>query len=114
MKTLTYLACPYSGTAFQREQRFHAVNRVASDLMRKGVHLVSPVSMNHPIAMAGGLPMGWDFWEPFDRALLECCAKVIVLKLDGWELSTGVAAEIAIAKELGIPVEFMDAPGDEL
>ena len=37
------------------------------------------------------------------------CEKVVVVKMDGWETSKGVAAEIKIANELGKPVEFMEA-----
>jgi hypothetical protein len=33
---------------------------------------------------------------------------VVVLMLDGWEQSRGVQAEIAIARELGKPVSFID------
>ena len=33
-----------------------------------------------------------------DRRFLETCDEVVVLKLDGWEQSVGVQAEIAIAR----------------
>lgn len=33
------------------------------------------------------------------------CEKLIVIKLPGWETSTGVTAEIAHAKELGLLIE---------
>ena len=105
---LVYLATPYSHERpAVREHRFNVVNRVAADLMRDGVHIYSPISHTHPIAMAGDLPKGWDFWEQYDRAVLAACMKVIVLRQEGWEESKGVAAEIAIAREMGLPVEFI-------
>ena len=42
----------------------------------------------------------------------KCCKCVLVLKLDGWEESTGVKAEIKIAESLGIPVEYVDYDDD--
>ena len=106
---LVYLATPYShDDPAVREQRFRVVNRVAAELMRDGMHIYSPISHTHPIAMASDLPKGWDFWEQYDRVVLDACVKVVVLRQDGWEESTGVKAEIEIAKELRLPVEFID------
>lgn len=104
---LTYLACPYNDPDPKvREERFHAVNREAARLMQLGEFIYSPISHNHPIAEAHGLPKGWDFWEPYDTAFLESCRLLIVLKLPGWENSKGVKAEMEIAQKLGIPIEF--------
>ena len=108
-KTLIYLATPYSHPDPEvRESRFRKVNRVAADLMRQGLHIFSPISHTHPIAVAGELPTDFAFWEQYDRAMLQACGKVMVLKLQGWLSSKGVIAEIQIAEELGIPVEFIE------
>ena len=108
MKTLVYLACPYSDKkASVRLSRFNSVNKIAAQLMLQGMHIFSPISHTHPIAEAGGLPKGWDFWEGYDRAILATCAKMIVLQLDGWDISKGVQAEITIATELEIPIEYL-------
>ena len=108
-KPLVYLASPYSHPERSvRAQRFEAVCRAAAKLMNGGVYLYSAISHSHPIAEAGSLPLGWDFWGAYDRAILSCCNKVIVLRLDGWRESKGVQAEIAIAAEQGIPVEYID------
>lgn len=76
--------------------------------MSQGMHIFSPISHTHPIAVAGGLPLDWDYWQEYDRAILSACGKMIVLMLDGWKESKGIAAEIVLAKELGIPVEFVE------
>lgn len=75
--------------------------------MRQGRHIFSPISHTHPIALAGSLPLGWDFWQAYDRAILRVCKRVIVLMLKGWKESKGVAGEIAIAEELGLPIVYM-------
>ena len=106
---LVYLATPYSHPdAAVREQRFREVNRVAGDMMRRGEHVFSPISHAHPIALTGDLPMGWDFWQAYDRAILRACGKLAVLMQNGWQDSVGVQAEIAIAREMGLPVEFIE------
>jgi len=110
-KTLIYLATPYSHSDWVVQvKRFNAVNWVAAQLMRQGLHIFSPISHTHPIALAGGLRGDRAFWQAYDKAILAACKKVIVLKQPGWEVSTGVSAEIQLAKDMGIPVEYMDYP----
>jgi len=105
---LIYLATPYSDDDPEiRKQRFLIVNVVAAKLMAAGDHVFSPISHTHPIALAGDLPKGWDYWEKYDRIMLAACTKLIVVCQDGWSKSTGVTAEVKIAHEMGIPVEYM-------
>jgi hypothetical protein len=108
-KELVYLAVPYSHPRPEiREERFRAVNRVAAKLMGQGLHIFSPISHSHPISIEGNLPTNWEYWEAYDRAFLNASNKLIVLMLDGWDKSVGVAGEIAIAKELGIEIEYIE------
>lgn len=110
-RVLTYLACPYSHhDRAVRVARFEAANRAAAALMQAGHRVFSPISHTHPIAEAGDLPLGWDYWEAFDRAYLSISARVVVLRIDGWDQSKGVAAELRIAAEAGLPVEYFDPP----
>ena len=109
MSGLIYLATPFTDKDLAiMENRFNVVNKVASDLMKKGIHVFSPISHCYPIALAGGLPKTWEFWEAYDRVMLKASAKLIVLMQDGWRESLGVTGEIRIANELGIPVEYMN------
>ena len=89
------------------ELRFQLAASHAAELMRQGRKVYSPISHTHPIAQYG-LPKGWDFWEQYDRAILSRCTEVIVLMLHGWKESKGVTAEIEIAKELGLPVSYLE------
>lgn len=102
---LVYLACPYSHPDVDvRELRFFKANHYAAKLMEAGILVFSPISHTHPIAEAGDLPKGWDFWERYDRAYLSICRALVVLTLDGWNESKGVQAEIKIMDELRRPV----------
>ena len=109
-RPLVYLACPYSDPDQEvRLKRFYAANVIASELMRtRHENVFSPISHTHPIAEDGGLPLGWDFWQECDRAILSVCHKMYVLKLDGWQNSRGVLAEMDIAGQMGLPIEFLD------
>lgn len=109
MSRLIYLACPYSDPdPAVRKRRFETVNRVAARLMSAGAFIFSPISHTHPIAEAGELPKGWEFWRDYDTEIIRCCAELFVLRLPGWENSVGVTAEMALAAQLGVPITFLD------
>jgi hypothetical protein len=48
------------------------------------------------------------YWGGYNRTMLMLASKVVVLRIDGWATSKGVTAEIALAEELGIPIEYID------
>ncbi len=106
---MIYLASPYShpdpavrATRYQ-QACWHAVR-----LMREGRLVYSPIVHSHPLGELG-LPSDWPFWAEHNRDMLGVSSRLVVLALDGWDESVGVAAEIEIARELGLPVEF-EAP----
>lgn len=106
---LIYLASPYSHQSQGvMQDRFERVCRVAARLMGEGVHLYSPIAHTHPIAVQGSLPRGWEFWEQYDRKLLAACQELWIVTLDGWKESKGVAAELKIAAEMGLPVKYIE------
>lgn len=106
---LVYLATPYSHPDPEvRRRRFDVANQVAAKLMGRGLHIFSPISHTHPIAEAGDLPKGWEFWERYDRMIIRCCSGMFVLMQDGWKESVGVRAEMRYASEVGIPVKMLD------
>ena len=112
---LAYLAAPYSHVDPRvRAARFEAINQCASVLMRSGLYLFSPISHTHPIALAGSLPAGFDFWEGYDRVMLSACGLLIVLMLGGWEKSVGVTGEIKIATESKLPIFYTKTHDDAL
>ena len=112
---MIYLASPYSHPdPAVMEERFRAVCRVSAKLMLGGTLLFSPIAHTHPIAVAGELPRGWDFWHAYDKWFINNCDAVWVLMLDGWENSKGVSAEIAIAREIGKEVIYLKANGERM
>jgi hypothetical protein len=71
----------------------------------------SPLTYSIPLSHSH---KGWENWRKFDLEMLSRCDRVIVLKLPGWESSRGVAEEIARAKELGLPIEWMEVPEEKI
>lgn len=107
MSKLLYLVAPYSHDYPRvREKRFQLINEAAAHLMRWGFYVFSPISHCHPIALAGGLPTGFDYWRGYDEAMIGACGALVVLQLAGWEMSVGVKAEIGIAERMKLPVVF--------
>lgn len=104
-----YLATPYSHKLQSvRQARFDAINIIAGDLVKQGYFVLSPITHNHPIALACNISMGWEYWEAYDTVLLEWADTVLVFMNDGWEDSIGVTAEIKIAKQMCKPVGYIN------
>src|ERR1035437_5608982 len=109
---MIYLASPYSHPDPEvMEARFDEICRIAGYLMGQGEVVFSPISHTHPIAVRSTLPRGWDYWERVDREFILASAKLVVAMIDGWRESIGVQAEISIAKDHGIPIEYLRVDG---
>ena len=104
-----YLCSPYShADPAVRQARFDAACKVAARLMREGNVVFSPIAHSHPIEQHLGEVEAHDFWMWQDLPILRHAAKVLVLRLDGWEASKGIALELEAAGHWKIPVEHID------
>ena len=107
---MIYLASPYTSPNPQvMEQRFEQACAAAAQLMRAGEVVYSPIVHCHPIAVRHELPRHFEYWQQFDQEMINHSNKLVVLKIDGWETSKGVTAEIEYAIYRGIPVEYTEA-----
>lgn len=106
-KKLYYLASPYSHPdPIIKKKRAEDVTECAVDLLHHGVFVFAPISYNEPWEKYN-LPGDWNFWQDFDKTFVaRCDGGVIVLKIDGWDKSVGVTAEIAFAKSIGLPIYY--------
>lgn len=109
---IIYLAAPYTHpNAEVRRARFEAITRAAAKQIAAGKIVYSPVTMTHPIdlALAGkGQTLGSDYWVKYDEAFMELCSEMVVLRLEGWEQSSGVRREIDFFKSKNLAVTFID------
>ena len=76
--------------------------------MSIGKIVFSPITHCHPMTKYYDLPGNWEFWCEFDRFFISKAECIHVLMLDDWESSKGVKAELGIARELNIPVMYIN------
>jgi hypothetical protein len=108
-KNYIYLGLPYMhDEMYIRQLRAEISDIVATDLMDNGEHVYAPISSWHHIATKYNLPGDWAFWAEMDETFIKHCDKLMIIKLKGWKKSTGVTAEIKLAKKYKKPVEFID------
>ncbi len=106
---MIYLAGPYSHEDETiRVQRFEALTKKAAELMIDGFTVFSPITHGHAIAERHDLPLDFDWWQHQCLDMLSRASKLIVLRLDGYDQSRGVQAEIVHAEKLQIAIEFMN------
>lgn len=104
---IVYLASPYTDPDKAIEQeRFEDAQLYVARNVRSDHVLFSPIVYCHELAKLGSMPGNAAFWFEFNFHMLMACDKVVVLQLNGWDKSIGVAAEIAYANVHGKPVEF--------
>ena len=106
---IEYLAIPYTDDD-EAVMDFRAAvsDIICADLMNQGRYIYAPISSCHHIAKKYGLPRTWEYWKGMDEAYVSICKTFIVIMLSGWETSTGVTAELEIAKRCGARLEYID------
>lgn len=111
---MIYVAAPYThpdpAVVKQRMLDFAAT---MAELIRQGEHPVSPL-MNHFLVdyVETDFPLSWDYWREYSYALLSVSKALYVIKMDGWEQSTGVQAEIEMATGLCLPIVYVEVGGN--
>lgn len=101
---MLYLACPYADEdPVVRARRMHAVDVVLQRAVEAGVCVYSP--LNHLDRIST---------RPYRRyyrhglQMLRRADAVVVVKLEGWQSSTGVQLEIRAAERFGLEVIYLD------
>lgn len=104
-----YISNPYNGTEEQREERAQLAARVCGELLKRDIHVWSPIVHNHALmkSVDFSLEERRSLMLDFDFSLLRAARGMIVLEIEGWESSFGVKAEIDLCRELGKPVKYL-------
>jgi hypothetical protein len=109
---IVYLACPYTdASADVRGERFHAATKAAAALISRGHIVFSPITMTHPIdvVMAGTAgTLGSEFWVAYDEAFMSFCSELAIVKICGWDKSSGIARERQYFEARSLPIWFVD------
>ena len=100
---LIYLASPYTDeTEIVTLERYNRALYAVATLLRFGIITFSPIVYCHEIAVRFTFGKGIDTWWSLDAVFMERCQRLLVLQLDGWELSKGVRLEVDQFKLRGI------------
>lgn len=106
-----YISNPYNGTEEQKEQRAQIAAEVCGFLLKKGIYAWSPIVHNHAMMKTFNqftLEERRTKILDFDFSLLKSSKGMIVLKIEGWDQSYGVKAEIDLCNQLSIPIKYLD------
>lgn len=106
---LVYVASPYTHYPAGMDQAYVDVCEACWWLNAAGVDHYSPIIYTHPLAAVWGVDRAdTSFWLGFDKGMIDTCDALLVVKMDGWTESDGVAYEIAEFAEAGKPIYLLD------
>ena len=106
-----YIASPYAGHPAGIEAAFEEVCKATASLLCHGIRVYSPIAHTHPIALYGALdPRDHSIWLPADGPLMQAAVGIIVIKMDGWDVSKGIAHEVKQFQANARPVLYMEWP----
>jgi hypothetical protein len=112
---LIYIASPYSHEDKKIvKKNWETVTKYVAGIVSEGHVAISPITYGHVLLDWKEMPSDWDFWKNFCLTILNKCDKMIVLKMDGWDVSRGVSEEIEWAKENSIPIEWIEVEKEEV
>lgn len=106
---LIYLASPfYSESVQERAIRAYQARDIATGFIARGLYAYSPVAYTQSLFISddAAFGLGYAAWKEMSRRFVEACDIFMVLTIDGWEQSEGVADELAYARLLGKPVFY--------
>lgn len=101
---MKYLASPYSHPdPAVRQARYEQARDALAWLLKQRIWTYSPIVHCHELALVHDLPKDHLYWWAYDAEFLRHCDELIVLHVDGWKESKGVAEELQLAILLNIP-----------
>lgn len=108
MMTFAYMASPFSHPDESvRHARYLAACKAAAAMMLRGEVIFAPIPHSYAVEQHFDEIKDGEWWMAQDLPILKCASKLIVLTLDGWKESYGVAREIEFARDIGIPIEYV-------
>jgi len=94
--------------------RFLLAEQCCARLLQSGQFVYSPIVHCHELAQKFALPTDFAFWKLYNFDMLRRADAFVVLRISGWDESTGVRAEYETAKALGMTCGFVTEEGEEI
>lgn len=109
MSKIIYLATPYSSTDKKViEERYLKIANKVAELVSEGMVVFSPIFYGHNLLNYREMPGDWAFWKNFCESFVYKCDEIWVYKIEGWDKSIGLNAEVELAKSLNIPIKYIE------
>lgn len=106
---LIYVGSPYSHrNAAVRLERLTAVQNICYTMFTSGLTPISPVTIWGPLDLQGSKFRHEDLMT-YCINILSACSMLLVITLNGWEISDGLYQEVEYARENKIPVRYSSA-----
>jgi len=106
---MIYVGSPYTHhSSIVMDERARDVAKYTARLIGQGKLAYSPIAHGHMINGYLKEDPGWEYWKEHDIWMLVRCIQFHVLCLDGWEESVGLKAEIQVASNRLMPIEYID------
>ena len=113
---LVYLSSPYSLHPRGRDVAFAEICKVAGDLIAEGVKVFSPIAHSHAICRYCDDvdPLDHVTWLEQDEAVIGACDAMVIVELESWENSFGIAAEVDLFRLAEKPIHHLNPVTMEL
>lgn len=102
-----YIASPYThDDPVIRQRRFEkALDFTVWLALKYKLWGFSPIGHSHHMGtMHPELPYTFEFWNDWNQTMIRSSVGLVVLQIDGWGTSNGIAAERAYAMKIGKPI----------
>lgn len=106
---IVYVAAPYSNVK-DKNHLMLTIADVSGQYMKDnpGEYTITGLVHHYACQLHDDIGTDWNFWKDFCEQFIKKCDKLLVIRYEGWDKSFGVAEEIRLANELGIPVVYTD------
>ena len=106
---IIYFASPYSdNNPDVVNERYNKTCNKVAELVSKGHIVMSPIVYGHTLLQYKEMPGDWQFWKNFCESFLYKSDEIFVYKIEGWDKSTGLLAEVELAKSLNIKITYLE------
>ena len=105
-----YVASPYRKYFGGIEMAASVAARLCAELVDRGVEVYSPIVLSHEYARFSKIDPMDARWLIIGRPIMAAAAGIIVLKMPGWDISTGIAGEVIWFRDRGRPIYHLDVP----
>lgn len=104
-----YLLSPFTHENYDIQYRRYASALDATiKLKQRGLLVFSPIVYTYWPYVYGGFPPEFNFWSRLDLTFIRYwCTVGVVLQIDGWDVSRGIAAEVEELAELQLPCYYL-------